>query len=118
MLTIAVRLWYTPAESMIYMISMNHMRQGDSMHGRAECKLEEATYGMVTVGERGQMVIPADARRELGIEPGDKLIIMRHPMYAGFIAFKMQSVREFLEMFQREVERLENQFGRSGGDGE
>jgi AbrB family looped-hinge helix DNA binding protein len=86
------------------------------MHGKGEGRLEEATYGMVTVGERGQIVIPAEARRELGIEPGDKLIIMRHPMYAGFIAFKMQSVREFLEMFQREAERLESQFGQSGGD--
>lgn len=100
------------------MIRMNDMRQGVAMQGRPECRLEEATYGMVTVGERGQIVIPAEARRELGIEPGDKLVVMRHPMYAGFIAFKMQSVREFLEMFQREVERLENQFGQSGGDGE
>lgn len=86
------------------------------MHGRLECRLEEVTYGMVTVGERGQIVIPAEARRELGIEPGDKLLIMRHPAYAGFVAFKMQSIREFLEMFQREVERLESQFGQSGGE--
>ncbi|MCS6829828.1 MAG: AbrB/MazE/SpoVT family DNA-binding domain-containing protein [Armatimonadota bacterium] len=88
------------------------------MNGRPECRLEEATYGMVTVGERGQIVIPAEARRELGIEPGDKLVIVRHPIHAGFLAFKMQSIREFLEMFQREVERLESQFGQSGGDRE
>ncbi|MGC8783389.1 MAG: AbrB/MazE/SpoVT family DNA-binding domain-containing protein [Armatimonadota bacterium] len=88
------------------------------MHERTECRLEEATYGMVTVGERGQIVIPAEARRELGIEPGDKLIIMRHPIHAGFIAFKIQSVREFLEMFQRELERLESQLEQSGGDAE
>lgn len=86
------------------------------MHWHKECRLEDATYGMVTVGERGQIVIPAEARRELGIEPGDKLIIMRHPMYAGFLVFKMQAVREFLEMFQREVERLEEQFNQSGGE--
>lgn len=88
------------------------------MHGQRECRLEDATYGMVTVGERGQIVIPAEARRELGIEPGDKLIIMRHPMYAGFLAFKIQAVREFLEMFQREVERLEEHLKQSGGESE
>lgn len=88
------------------------------MHDRAESRLEEATYGMVTVGERGQIVIPAEARRELGIKPGDKLVVVRHPLHAGFVAFKMQAMREFLEMFQREVERLESQFGQSGGDGE
>lgn len=88
------------------------------MQKPAQCSLEDATYGMVTVGERGQIVIPADARRELGIKPGDKLIIVRHPIHAGFVAFKIQAMREFLEMFQREVERLESQFGQSGGDGE
>lgn len=88
------------------------------MQRQTECQIEEATYGMVTVGERGQIVIPAEARRELGIEPGDKLIIMRHPMYSGFIAFKMQAVREFIEMFQREMERLEHQMEQRGGEEE
>jgi AbrB family looped-hinge helix DNA binding protein len=98
---------------------MNNAGQGEeAMRERTGCRLEDATYGMVTVGERGQMVIPAEARRDLGIEPGDKLIVMRHPMYAGFIVFKMQSVREFLEMFQREVERLEKEFVQVGGDEE
>jgi AbrB family looped-hinge helix DNA binding protein len=32
-------------------------------------------FGSATVGDRGQMVIPADARRELGIEPGEKMVI-------------------------------------------
>lgn len=33
-------------------------------------------YGSVTVGERGQIVIPAQARRDHGIAPGDKLIVL------------------------------------------
>lgn len=88
------------------------------MQDAKHCRLEEAIYGMVTVGERGQIVIPAEARRDLGIEPGDKLIVMRHPGHAGIIAFKMQAVREFLEMFQREVQRLEHQLAQSGGEDE
>lgn len=88
------------------------------MHDPKQCRLDEAIYGMVTVGERGQIVIPAEARRDLGIEPGDKLIVMRHPGHAGIIAFKMQAVREFLEMFQREVQRLEHQLAQAGGEDE
>lgn len=33
-------------------------------------------YGAVTVSERGQIVIPAEARRDFGIEIGDKLLVL------------------------------------------
>ncbi|TET51171.1 MAG: AbrB family transcriptional regulator [Anaerolineales bacterium] len=33
-------------------------------------------YGAVTVSERGQIVIPAQARRDFGIEVGDKLLVL------------------------------------------
>lgn len=36
-------------------------------------------YGSVTVGERGQIVIPAQARRDHGIEAGQKLIVLGSP---------------------------------------
>ncbi len=32
-------------------------------------------YGSTTVSERGQIVISAEARREMGLEPGTKLLI-------------------------------------------
>ncbi|MCG2783717.1 MAG: AbrB/MazE/SpoVT family DNA-binding domain-containing protein [Anaerolineae bacterium] len=32
-------------------------------------------YGSVTVSERGQIVIPAEARRDFGIEVGEKLLV-------------------------------------------
>jgi AbrB family looped-hinge helix DNA binding protein len=32
-------------------------------------------YGAVTVGERGQIVIPAQARKLYHIKPGDKLVV-------------------------------------------
>lgn len=37
----------------------------------------KSLVGMATVGAKGQIVIPAEARRELGIEEGDKLVILR-----------------------------------------
>ena len=36
-------------------------------------------YGSVTVGERGQVVIPAQARRDHHIEAGQKLIVLGSP---------------------------------------
>lgn len=36
-------------------------------------------YGTVTVSERGQVSIPAQARRDLNIQPGDKLLVLGDP---------------------------------------
>ncbi|AFR06151.1 AbrB/MazE/SpoVT family DNA-binding domain-containing protein [Nocardiopsis alba] len=36
-------------------------------------------YGAVTVSERGQISLPAKARRDLGIAPGDKLLVLGDP---------------------------------------
>jgi AbrB family looped-hinge helix DNA binding protein len=33
-------------------------------------------YGSVTVSERGQIVIPADARRDFEIRTGEKLLVL------------------------------------------
>lgn len=33
-------------------------------------------FGMVKVGEKGQIVIPAEARRVFGIKAGDSLLIL------------------------------------------
>ena len=32
-------------------------------------------YGSVTVSERGQIVIPAEARKDFGMNTGDKLLV-------------------------------------------
>jgi len=44
-------------------------------------------YGTATVGTKGQVVIPADAREELGIKTGDRLYVIGSPQskVVGFI---------------------------------
>jgi AbrB family looped-hinge helix DNA binding protein len=32
-------------------------------------------YGVATIGSKGQIVIPAEARDEMGLQPGEKVII-------------------------------------------
>lgn len=62
---------------------------------------EAMFYGSVTVGERGQIVIPAEARAELEFQPGDKLLVMRHPVHHGLMIFKFDAVREFIAEMER-----------------
>lgn len=64
-------------------------------------------YGSVTVGERGQIVIPTEARKQLDMNPGDKLLVMKHPLHKGLMVFKFDSVKEFIDEFARAVSKLE-----------
>lgn len=63
-------------------------------------------FGSVTVGERGQIVIPAEARNELDIESGDKLLVMRHPGNKGLMICKFEAMREFLEELEHNLKRV------------
>ncbi len=77
---------------------------GGSRKGRKA--VEDCFYGSVTVGERGQVVIPAEARGELGIKAGDKLLMMRHPVFQGLVVAKFESMRDYLDEFFRYAESL------------
>ncbi|MDX2064544.1 MAG: AbrB/MazE/SpoVT family DNA-binding domain-containing protein [Fimbriimonadaceae bacterium] len=68
---------------------------------------EEGFYGTSTLGERGQLVIPAEARAEMDMQPGDKILIMRHPVHRGLVLFKLAHARQFLDEFSRSIERME-----------
>jgi len=39
-------------------------------------KHKDSMYGTTTVGARGQVVIPAEARKQMGLKPGDHLLVI------------------------------------------
>ena len=55
-------------------------------------------FGSVTVGPRGQVVIPANARKELGIEAGTTLLVFLGPGGNGLLLFKADTVEEIVKM--------------------
>ena len=65
-------------------------------------------YGAVIVGERGQIVIPADARRDMEITPGEKLIILGGPQGRGLMITKAESVLKLLGKAMGHLARLES----------
>lgn len=85
------------------------MKSMKSRSGENCSPLSEAFFGTSTIGERGQIVIPAEARAEMGFQPGDKIMIMRHPIHKGLVLFKLEAVKEFLDDFGKHIERLESQ---------
>jgi AbrB family looped-hinge helix DNA binding protein len=70
-------------------------------------KLSENFYGSSTLGDRGQIVIPVEARNDLGFKPGDKLLIMRHPIHDAITICTLESFQELANDFANEVALIE-----------
>jgi len=53
-------------------------------------------YGATTLGERGQVVVPAEARKDLNLSPSTKVMVFGAPMGEGLLIVKADSVAEML----------------------
>lgn len=65
---------------------------------------DKKLYGTATVGTKGQVVIPAEARKALGIEEGDKLYVVgsKTGSFVGFI--KEEQLRDMVGKLTASVE--------------
>lgn len=78
--------------------------------------LEENFFGSATVGERGQIVIPAEARKRYNINPGDKVLVLGHPTASGVWVCKIDAMREVFSTMLSEIEKLESRTAESPGE--
>lgn len=81
------------------------------MAARKKQQASPTLYGVVTVGERGQVVIPVEARKNLKVEPGDKLVVFAHPYQGGLVLFKTDKVESMLQQTLEELARIKEQTG-------
>lgn len=58
-------------------------------------------FGVVKVGERGQIVIPKQARDMYQIHPGDKLIVLGEDATQGMAILKSEGFLEFADMIRK-----------------
>ncbi len=70
--------------------------------GHAAETCSHGFYGSVTVGERGQIVIPKEAREAFHIQPGERLILVGHPK-KGLMLAKADELREFAKKLLENV---------------
>lgn len=63
--------------------------------------------GSVTVGSKGQVVIPADAREALDIKEGDKLVVLGNPSKKGIAFIKAESIEELLQHMQTGLDEIQ-----------
>ena len=68
--------------------------------------MEDFFYGSATIGERGQIVIPAEARKDCNIHTGDKLLVFRHPMHPNMLI--LSSVED-MQQLHRQISKAMKQ---------
>ncbi|MCM8797079.1 MAG: AbrB/MazE/SpoVT family DNA-binding domain-containing protein [Candidatus Omnitrophica bacterium] len=64
-------------------------------------------YGAVTVGGRGQLVIPAELRKSLEIKSGDQLMVFGKLEKKAIILIPAEDFSRFLEKAARVISSLE-----------
>jgi AbrB family looped-hinge helix DNA binding protein len=71
-------------------------------------------YGAVTIGERGQLVIPAELRKLLRIKSGEQLMVFAKPEKKTIILIPAADFSRFLEKAARMISKLENRLPKRG----
>ena len=54
----------------------NWYEKYNKSHLKGECNMKDKFVGIAKVGEKGQIVIPKEARDMFGIKPGDCLVVL------------------------------------------
>jgi len=62
-------------------------------------------YGTATIGTKGQVVIPADAREDLGLKAGDRLYVISAGE-AGVVFLKEDMLEDIVAKMSAQVEGL------------
>jgi len=69
---------------------------------------DKQLYGTATVGTKGQIVIPADAREALDIQSGDRLYVMGSPSKKWLGLLKEEQLRELLDHLTENIEQYKD----------
>lgn len=76
-------------------------------------------YGFGTIGPKGQVVIPANARKELNLNTGERVVVMNMPHQDGIMIVnekefnkKLEYLRDHFQDFDEFVDQYNNDIKR------
>ncbi|MFZ1458910.1 MAG: AbrB/MazE/SpoVT family DNA-binding domain-containing protein [Candidatus Saccharimonadales bacterium] len=70
--------------------------------------------GTVTVGPKGQVVVPVEVREQMGIVAGDKLIALYMPETHAIGFVTEESMQTIIDHMGSHVDALRNKFNKKG----
>jgi len=65
---------------------------------------DKKLFGTATVGTKGQVVIPAEAREAFGVEPGDRLYVVGSQNHKVICLLQEEQLRTMVERLTDNVE--------------
>jgi AbrB family looped-hinge helix DNA binding protein len=69
--------------------------------------LENRCLGSTTVGPRGQVVIPVNARKEMGIDAGTTLLVFKAFHGQGLVLLKVAAIEQMMNMVSQRLTDFE-----------
>jgi AbrB family looped-hinge helix DNA binding protein len=65
-------------------------------------------FGTATVGEKGQIVIPVEARNAIELKVGDKLLVMSGPGGKGLFIMRPDMIKEFAKKMNESFDKMQS----------
>lgn len=63
-------------------------------------------FSITTIGERGQVVIPKDAREALSLGAGDKLVVLPSRRGNGILLMKEENIKELAQQLSERADHI------------
>lgn len=63
-------------------------------------------YASATIGIKGQIVIPQEARKELDLNEGEKVVIVKAPFHDGLLVLKADKVAEIINTMTAHTDQV------------
>ena len=65
-------------------------------------------YGSTTVGERGQIVLPAKLRKDFSIKKGDKLLVIGNAKQYRIALINPETMSQHLEQMSQQINKMKS----------
>lgn len=69
---------------------------------------QKRLYGTATIGTKGQIVIPAKAREELGLETGQELFVVGTGETKVLVLLPSESIEGFIQHLNLQIEQFDS----------
>ena len=65
-------------------------------------------YGSTTIGERGQIVLPAKLRKDFHIKKSDKFLVIGDPKSYRIALINAESMSTYLDVMSKQIDKMKS----------